>query len=194
MLKLGLTGSIGMGKSTTANLFRDEGVTVYDADATVNELYKGEAAILIEEAFPGTTVNGEVDREKLGQHVVGKPEQMKKLEQLVHPLVHAREHAFIEEHRNAGTPIVLLDIPLLFEVGGFDRVDKIIVVSASAEEQRRRVLARPGMTEEKFKAILGKQIPDEEKRKRADFIIDTNNGVDSARDQVREILEGLKGS
>ena len=194
MLKLGLTGSIGMGKSTTANLFRDEGVPVYDADATVHELYKGEAATLIEEAFPGTTVNGEVDRGKLGQQVVGKPEQMKKLEQLVHPLVHARERAFIEEHRNAGTPIVLLDIPLLFEVGGFDRVDKIIVVSASAEEQRRRVLARPGMTEEKFKAILGKQIPDEEKRKRADFIIDTNNGVDSARDQVREILEGLKGS
>ncbi|MEO0908796.1 MAG: dephospho-CoA kinase [Pseudomonadota bacterium] len=194
MLKLGLTGSIGMGKSTTADLFRDEGVPVYDADATVHELYRGEAVTLIEEAFPGTTLNGEVDREKLSQYVVGKPKQMKKLEQIVHPLVHAKERAFIEEHRKLGTPVVLLDIPLLFEVGGFDRVDKIIVVSASAEEQRRRVLARPGMTVEKFEAILGKQIPDEDKRKRADFIIDTNHGVDSAREQIREILASLKKS
>ena len=194
MLKLGLTGSIGMGKSTTANLFRDEGIPVYDADATVHSLYEGEAVPIIEKAFPGTAVDGRVDREKLGKYVLGSPSEMKRLESIIHPLVHAREQAFLKTQTEAGAEFVLLDIPLLFETGGEKRVDKIIVVSASAEEQRKRVLSREGMTEEKFQAILKRQIPDAEKRKRADFIIDTNHGVEHAARQVREIIVELRAA
>jgi len=188
MIKAGLTGSIGMGKSTTAEMFCEAGIPVYDADATVHELYEGEAASIIEDAFPGTTLNGKVDRSLLGKQVIGKPDAMKKLEQLVHPLVHAKEQEFLKRSETNGANLVLLDIPLLFETGGEGRVDMIIVVSASAEEQRRRVLAREGMTEEKFSAILARQIPDAEKRERADFVIDTGQGLDHARAQVKSVI------
>lgn len=192
MIKAGLTGSIGMGKSTTAQMFRDEGIAVYDADATVHALYEGEAVPIIENEFPGSTVDGRVNRDLLGKQVIGNPEAMKRLEALVHPLVHAKEQAFLSSAQLRGDPIVLLDIPLLFETGGEHRVDTIIVVSADASEQRRRVLARDGMTEEKFKNILARQLPDSEKRKRADYIIDTGQGLDHARDRVREIITNLQ--
>ncbi len=191
MIKAGLTGSIGMGKSTTAEMFRDAGIPVYDADATVHALYEGEATPLIEEAFPGTTHNGKVDRALLSKHVVGNADAMKKLEMIVHPLVHAKEQEFLKSAQSNGAPIVVLDIPLLFETGGRSRVDIVIVVSANAEEQRRRVLAREGMTEEKFEAILARQVPDREKREKADFIIDTDQGFDHARDQVTKIIAEL---
>ena len=191
MIKAGLTGSIGMGKSTTANMFREAGVPVYDADATVHALYEGEATPLIEKAFPGTTKNDKVDRAILGSKVLGNPEAMKKLEAIVHPLVHEKEQDFLKEAKKAGSNLVILDIPLLFETGGKNRVDVIIVVSASEEEQRRRVLAREGMTEEKFEAILARQVPDAEKRKQADFVIDTGKGMQAANDQVKSIIEAL---
>ncbi len=191
MIKAGLTGSIGMGKSTTAEMFRDAGIPVYDADATVHALYEGEATPLIEEAFPGTTHNGKVDRALLSKHVVGNADAMKKLETIVHPLVHAKEQEFLRTSQSNGAPIVVLDIPLLFETGGRNRVDIVIVVSANAEEQKRRVLARKGMTEEKFEAILARQVPDREKREKADFIIDTDQGFDHARDQVTKIIAEL---
>jgi len=192
MIRLGLTGSIGMGKSTTALMFRNRGIPVYDADATVHRLYENEAAQLIENLFPGTAVNGQVDREKLGEYVVGNDENMKKLAALVHPMVHAVEKKFLTAAENAGSDIVLLDIPLLFETGGKDRVDKIIVVSASAEIQRERVLARENMTIEKFEAILSKQLPDVQKRKHADYIIDTGKGFEFAEAQVDKILNELR--
>lgn len=191
MIKAGLTGSIGMGKSTTANMFREAGVPVYDADATVHALYEGEATALIEKAFPGTTKNDKVDRAILASTVLGNPEAMKKLEAIVHPLVHEKEQDFLKEAKKAGSNLVILDIPLLFETGGKNRVDVIIVVSASEEEQRRRVLAREGMTEEKFEAILARQVPDAEKRKQADFVIDTGKGMQAANDQVKSIIEAL---
>ncbi|TWG88983.1 dephospho-CoA kinase [Mesorhizobium sp. J18] len=191
MIILGLTGSIGMGKSTTAGMFMEEGVPVHDSDATVHRLYSGAAAPLIEQAFPGTTVDGTVDRTKLSNAVLGKPEALKKLEAIIHPLVRAEADRFLAEHRNNGTPLVVLDIPLLFETGGTGRVDKIVVVTASPEVQHKRVLARPGMTEEKFEAILAKQVPDDEKRRRADFIIDTGEGMESARAAVRAIIAEL---
>ena len=191
MIKAGLTGSIGMGKSTTANMFREAGVPVYDADATVHALYEGEATPLIEKAFPGTTKNDKVDRAILGSKVLRNPEAMKKLEAIVHPLVHEKEQDFLKEAKKAGSNLVILDIPLLFETGGKNRVDVIIVVSASEEEQRRRVLAREGMTEEKFEAILARQVPDAEKRKQADFVIDTGKGMQAANDRVKSIIEAL---
>lgn len=192
MIKLGLTGSIGMGKSTTANMFRKKGIPVYDADATVHRLYENEAVPLIEELFPGTAVDGRIDREKLGEYVVGNDENMKKLAALVHPMVHAEEKKFIDAAENESSDIVLLDIPLLFETGGKDRVDKIIVVSTSAEIQRERVLARENMTVEKFEAILSKQLPDAEKRKHADYIIDTGKGLEFAEAQVDKIIAELR--
>lgn len=192
MIKAGLTGSIGMGKSTTANMFRDAGVPVYDADATVHALYEGEATPLIETAFPGTTKDGKVDRSILGTKVIGNAEAMKQLEAIVHPLVHEKEQSFVQEAKNAGSKLVILDIPLLFETGGKGRVDIIIVVSASQEEQRRRVLARDGMTEEKFEAILARQVPDAEKRKQADYVIDTSKGLKAANDQVQLIIKELR--
>lgn len=191
MIRVGLTGSIGMGKSTTAQMFRDEGIAVYDADATVHQLYEGEATPLIEAAFPNTTKDGKVDRAKLSEYVIGKPENMKKLESIIHPLVHEKEQAFLKKAETRGDKLVVLDIPLLFETGGKKRVDKIIVVTAPASVQRERVLARDGMTEEKFEAILARQVPDSEKREKADFVIDTSLGLEGARERVREIIASL---
>ena len=189
MFVLGLTGSIGMGKSTTAQLFADEGVPVHDADAAVHRLYEGEAVPLIEAAFPGTTQSGKVDRQKLAKTVVDNPEALKRLEAIVHPLVAKARDQFLRTTKDAVSAVVVLDIPLLYETGGEALVDAVVVVSASAATQRQRVLARPGMTVEKFETLLAKQMPDAEKRKRADFILDTGHGIESARDQVREILK-----
>lgn len=192
MIVLGLTGSIGMGKSTTAKMFSEEGVPVHDADSAVHRLYAGEAAPLVEALFPGTVRRGIVDREKLAEAVVGDPQAIKKLEAVIHPLVRADSERFLDENRKLGTPVVVLDIPLLFEKGGRERVDKVVVVTAPAEIQRERVLARPGMTEKKLEGILALQMPDAEKRKRADFIIDTGHGLEPARQAVRHILRQLR--
>jgi len=188
MFVLGLTGSLGMGKSTTAAMFAEEGVPVHDADAAVHRLYEGETVPLIEAAFPGTTHDGKVDRAKLGQCVLGDAAAMRKLEQIVHPLVRKAEERFLAEAERKGAPVAVLDIPLLFETGARVRCDAVAVVSAPAELQRARAFERPGMSEQKFQAILAKQMPDAEKRARADFVVDTGQGFDHARDQVREIL------
>ncbi len=194
MLILGLTGSIGMGKSTTSKMFQDEGVPVYDSDAAVHALYAtgGAAVEPVETAFPGVVVNGAIDRAKLSARVVGDPEALAKLETIVHPLVGAHRIGFFEEAQAGGHEIVVLDIPLLFETGGEKKVDKVVVVSAPADVQRERVLARPEMTPEKFEAILARQTPDAEKRARADFVIDTGQGLDHARQQVRDLLTLLR--
>ena len=191
MLILGLTGSIGMGKSTTAKLFAEAGVPVYDADAAVHKIYEGEAAPAIEAAFPGTTVDGKVDRARLSAQVVHNPDAMKQLEQIVHPMLGASRKKFFEEAEAAGAPVVVVDIPLLFETGGEKAFDKIIVVSAPAEIQRERVLSRPGMTAKKFDAILSRQMRDEEKRKRADFVVDTGGDLSTTERQVGDILSCL---
>lgn len=188
MLVLGLTGSIGMGKSTTAKFFAEAGVPVLDADATVHRFYEGEAVPLIEAAFPGTTHAGKVDRTKLGKAVIGNVEALKRLEQIVHPLYRKAEGHFLDQAEAAGTPIVVLDVPLLFETGGNARVDAVVVATAPAEMQQARLLERDGMTLEKLLALLEKQMPDAQKRERADFLVDTSKGFDSARDQVRAIL------
>lgn len=194
MIVLGLTGSIGMGKSTTAEMFEAEGVPVYSADAAVHRLYSGRAAPLIEEAFAGTVVDGTVDRTRLGEAVVGDRAAMARLEAIVHPLVREEEAAFLDRARGAGQAIAVLDIPLLFETGGDKRCDKVVVVTAPADVQRERVLARPGMSAQKFEGILAAQMPDAEKRDRADFLIDTSLGMDAARLQVREIIARLAGT
>ena len=194
MMVLGLTGSIGMGKSTTSAFFREAGIPVHDADATVHALYAGKAAPLIEKAFPGVTADGVVDRVKLGAAVLGKPDAMKMLEAIVHPLVGEAERVFREACRVAGHPLVVLDIPLLLETGGEHRVDAVAVVSAGDKLQRKRVLARPGMTEEKFAAILARQMPDAEKRRRAHIVIDTGRDFASARRQVEAIVRAFAGS
>ncbi|MFP1630571.1 dephospho-CoA kinase [Zhengella sp. ZM62] len=188
---VGLTGSIGMGKSTTAAMFAEAGIPVHDADAAVHRLYAGRAAPLVEAAFPGTVVDGVVDRDRLGKAVIGNGEAMKKLETIVHPLVREEERAFLDKAREAGAPFAVLDIPLLFETGGQDRVDAVVVVSADAAVQRERVLERPGMSEAKFEAILARQVPDDEKRARADFVIDTGHGLDAARAQVADVIAAL---
>ncbi|RWF43228.1 MULTISPECIES: dephospho-CoA kinase [unclassified Mesorhizobium] len=193
MIVLGLTGSIGMGKSTTARMFAEAGVPVHDSDETVHRLYAGKAAPLVEAAFPGTTADGSVDRAKLGARVLGDAAALKKLETIIHPLVRADADAFLAKHRNAGESIAVLDIPLLFETGGRGRVDKVVVVTAPAEVQRQRVLARPGMSEEKLASILAKQVPDAEKRRLADFVIDTGKGLDAARAAVAAIIAELRG-
>ncbi|MER9936997.1 MULTISPECIES: dephospho-CoA kinase [unclassified Mesorhizobium] len=193
MIVLGLTGSIGMGKSTTARMFADAGVPVHDSDETVHRLYAGKAAPLVEAAFPGTTSAGVVDRAKLGARVLGDAAALKRLEAIIHPLVRADADAFLARHRGSGAPIAVLDIPLLFETGGRNRVDKVVVVTAPAETQRARVLARPGMTEEKLASILAKQVPDAEKRRQADFIVDTGQGLDAARAAVNAIIRQLIG-
>ena len=193
MIILGLTGSIGMGKSTTAKMFADAGVPVSDADRMVHALYAGAAVPHIEKAFPGTVSDGVVDRDKLAATVLGDPARLRELEAIVHPLVRAETDAFVERHRQAGAPLIVLDIPLLFEIGGMGRVDRILVVTAPADVQRERVLSRPGMTEEKFDAILAKQVPDAEKRRRADFVIDTSRGMDAAREDVLRIVAELTG-
>lgn len=191
MIVLGLTGSIGMGKSTTARMFMEEGVPVHDSDAAVHRLYAGAAAPAVEALFPGTVVGGAVDRSRLAEAVMGRPQALKKLEALIHPMVRHEADRFVEEERRKGTPLVVLDIPLLFETGGTDRVDRILVVTAPPEVQRQRVLSRPGMTEEKLAAILARQVPDEEKRRRADFLIDTSLGMEAARKAVRDIIAQL---
>jgi dephospho-CoA kinase len=188
MVVIGLTGSIGMGKSTTAQLFAEAGVPVHDADSTVHRLYAEEAAGAIEAEFPGTTGTAGVDREKLARRVVGNADAMRRLEAIVHPLVRREEARFLEAGEKAGAAVAVLDIPLLFETGGDRRVDAVVVVSAPPDMQRARAFERPGMTEEKFAALLAKQMPDAEKRRRADFIVDTSAGIDSARAQVRAIL------
>jgi dephospho-CoA kinase len=191
MLVLGLTGSVGMGKSTTAGFFVEAGVPVHDADAAVHRLYAGEAAPLIEAAFPGTTAGGNVDRILLAKRVLGDPAALKRLEAIVHPLVQASERRFLAEAEARGDKVVVLDIPLLFETGGETRVDAVVVVSAPAEVQRARVLERPGMTAEKFEAILAQQMPDAEKRRRADFVVDTSQAFDVTRTQVRAVLAAV---
>jgi dephospho-CoA kinase len=193
MIVVGLTGSIGMGKSTTAKMFQAAGVPVHDSDEAVHRLYASAAAPLVEAAFPGTTVNGIVDRTRLASTVLGNPIALQKLEDIVHPLVRADADRFLARQKAAGAPLVVLDIPLLFETGGRDRVDRIVVVTAPPEVQRERVLSRPGMTAEKFEAILAAQVPDPEKRRRADFIIDTGAGMDEARRAVAVIIATLTG-
>jgi dephospho-CoA kinase len=188
MVVIGLTGSLGMGKTTTLRFFAEAGVPVYDADETVHRLYGGEAAASIEAAFPGTTGEQGVDRAKLAQAVLGDAAALARLEAIVHPLVRREEVRFLEAAQKAGAPVAVLDIPLLFETGGDRRVDAVVVVSAPAEVQRARAFERPGMTEEKFRALLAKQIPDQEKRRRADFVVDTSQGYDYARAQVHAIL------
>ena len=188
MLILGLTGSIGMGKSVTAKLFAEAGVPVHDADAAVHRLYAGEAAPLIEAAFPATTRNGAVDREKLSHAVMGDASAFSRLEAIVHPLVRKAGQAFLENARAQGARVVVLDIPLLFETRAENRVHAVVVVSAPGQIQRQRVLARPGMTAERFEALLARQLPDVEKRRRAHFIVDSSRGFDSARTQIRGIL------
>ena len=188
MLILGLTGSIGMGKSATAQLFIEAGAPVYEADAAVHRIYAGESAAAVEAAFPGVTVDGKVDRERLAQRVLNDPAAMAQLEALVHPLVRELQREFLIEARNQGARLAVLDIPLLLETRGEARVDAVVVVSAPYAVQRQRVLARPNMTEEKFAAILAKQMPDAEKRKRAHFLVDSSHGFDSARTQIRGIL------
>ena len=193
MIILGLTGSIGMGKSTTAKMFADFGVPVHDADVTVHELYRGEAVTPIAEAFPEAVKDGVVDRTRLAQSVLGNGEAIRKLEAIVHPLVRKAEAEFVRLHEQRGAALIVLDIPLLFEAGGADRVDRIAVVAASPEVQRERVLKRPGMTEQKFEAILTRQMPDAEKRARADFVIDTGMGMEHAREAVAAIIGELTG-
>jgi dephospho-CoA kinase len=188
MRVLGLTGSIGMGKSTTAKLFAEAGVPVYDADAAVHELYEGAAAPAIEAAFPGTTVGGKVDRAKLSARVVHDPAAMRRLEEIVHPMLGASRQKFFDDAEAAGVPVAVVDVPLLFETGGEKRVDAVVVVTTSPELQRERVLARGTMEEEKFNSILTRQLPDAEKRKRADFVVDTSHGLDPVRARIRDIL------
>jgi dephospho-CoA kinase len=191
MFILGLTGSLGMGKSTTARFFAEAGVPVHDADAVVHRLYEGEAAAAIEVAFPGATTSGKVDRNKLAARVLGDAAALKRLEAIVHPLVQRAEERLLAEAEARGERIAVLDIPLLFETGGDRRVDAVVVVSAPPEVQRARVLERPGMTMEKLEAILAKQMPDAEKRARADFVVDTAQGYEAARAQVRAILDAV---
>ena len=188
MLILGLTGSIGMGKSTTAKLFAEAGVPVYDADAAVHQLYEGEAAPAIEAAFPGTVADGKVDRAKLSARVVHDPAAMRQLEQIVHPMLGASRQKFFDDAEAAGAPVAVVDVPLLFETGGEKRVDAVVVVTTSPELQRERVLARGTMDEEKLNSILARQMPDAEKRKRADFVVDTSHGLDPVRASIRDIL------
>lgn len=194
MIILGLTGSIGMGKSTTAKLFEAEGVPVADSDAIVHRLYAGRAVPLIEKAFPAVVVDGVVNRQNLSQHVIGQPDALKKLENIIHPLVRKEQDLFLQQAKASGAKFVLLDIPLLFETAGHHtghRFDKIITVTAPPHVQRDRVLARPGMSLEKFEAIIARQMPDAEKRRRSDFVIDTSKGLEAARDHVKAILAQL---
>ena len=191
MLVVGLTGSIGMGKSTTADMFRAEGVPVHDSDATVHELYRGEAVPLIEAAFPSVVVDGRVDRQLLAPLVLGDTEKMRLLESIVHPLVWNREAAFLEHQAQHGARVAIIDIPILFEARDVDSFDVIVVVTASPDIQRARVLSRPGMTAEKFELILAKQLPDVEKRRRAHFLIETDYGLGQARQQVWAIIRSL---
>jgi dephospho-CoA kinase len=186
-----LTGSLGMGKSTAAKFFAEAGVPVHDSDAVVHALYENEAVAAIEAAFPDTTSNGKVDRNKLAAKVIDDKAALKGLEAIVHPLVAKAREKFLADAQARGAPVVVLDIPLLFEIGGNSSCDAVVVVSAPAEIQRVRAFARPGMTEDKFAALLAKQVPDAEKRARADFIVDSSQGLDHARAQVHDILKAI---
>ena len=190
---LGLTGSIGMGKSATASMFRACGVPVHDADAAVHALYRGDAVAPVEAAFPGVARDGVIDRPALATRVLSDPGALARLEAIVHPLVRSEEARFLERARAGGARVCVLDIPLLFETGGDRRVHAAVVVSAPAAVQRGRVLDRPGMTEDKLAAILAKQMPDAQKRRRAHFIIDTGRGFEAARHQVAGVLRALSG-
>jgi dephospho-CoA kinase len=186
-----LTGSLGMGKSRTAAFFAEQGVPVHDSDAVVHALYEGEAAPLIERAFPGSTSGGKVDRQKLAGMVLGDNAALARLEAIVHPLVVAERDKFLAQAHAGGAPVAVIDVPLLFETGGERGCDAVVVVSATPEMQKRRAFERPGMTEEKFAALLAKQMPDPEKRRRADFIVDSSQSFDHARAQVRDILRAV---
>jgi dephospho-CoA kinase len=192
MIVIGLTGSIGMGKTTTAGLFADEGIAIHDADSVVHDLYRREAVEPIASAFPGVIVKGEVDRRKLSENLAKNPANFQKLEKIVHPLVRQREEQFLEQQKKLGAEIAVLDVPLLFETGADRRVDIKVVASCDQDLQRRRVLARSGMTEEKFDLILSRQLPDGEKRARADFVVDTGVSIEDARRQVQAILATLR--
>jgi len=191
MFILGLTGSIGMGKSTTAGFFREAGVPVHDSDAVVHRLYESEAVGPVEAAFPGVTVDGRIDRAKLAEKLVGNPDAIRSLEAIVHPLVRAVSEGFIKEQAARGARVIVLDIPLLFETGRDNKVDAVVVVSAPADVQRARVLKRPGMTAEKLDALLARQMSDAEKRARAHFVVDSSRSFDSARAQVHGILRAV---
>ena len=192
MLKIGLTGSIGMGKSTAGKLFAEAGIPLNDSDAVVHDLYAGEAAPLVDAAFPGTMKDGAVDRHELGRQLALDPGGFKRLEAIVHPLVRKREMEFLKRQRRAGAGMVVLDIPLLFETNAWERVDVVVVVSAGPQIQRDRVLAREGMTEEKFEMILSRQTPDTEKRRRADYLIDSSRSIAETKERVLEIIADLK--
>jgi len=191
MFILGLTGSLGMGKTTTAGFFAEAGVPVHDADAVVHRLYEGEAVAAIEAAFPGTTAAGKVDRVKLAARVLDHPAALQRLEAIVHPLVREAEARFLAEARARGAEVVVLDIPLLLETASDQRVDAVVVVTAPRETQRQRVLERPGMTQDKLDALLARQMADSDKRRHADFVVDTSRGFEAARAQVREILRAV---
>lgn len=193
MLLIGLTGSIGMGKSTAANRFRSNGIAVIDADAEVHKLYRGAAVAPIEAAFPGTTSPEGVDRQKLAAVLLADPSGFKRLEAIVHPLVHAAEKALLNAEAERGAAMAVLEIPLLFETGGEKRVDVTVVVSAPADLQRQRVLERPGMTPEKLEQILSRQLPDEEKRRRADFVVDTSKTIPETQAQIDSVIATLRG-
>lgn len=192
MLRIGLTGSIGTGKSTTAKMFAERGIPIFNADAAVHGLYQGAAAPLIEKAFPGTTKNGVVDRNALSERILDDANALKVLEAIVHPLVREAQDSFANESKIAGDDMAVYEIPLLFETGSPERFDAIVVTTVDPDIQKGRVLERPGMTGEKLKAILKRQLPDHEKRKRADFIVDTSEGFERAREQVDTIIAELK--
>ena len=192
MIILGLTGSIGMGKTTTAGFFEEAGVPVYNADRAVHELYESKPVIEnLSRIFPDCLTDGRIDRSKLSKTIVKDPSKLVLLERFIHPLVRKKEKDFVKMHRDRGDPLVVLDIPLLFETGPKGRVDKIAVVSAPTEIQRQRVLARSGWDDEKLNRILSRQISDEEKRRRADFVIDTGKSLDDAREQVKHLISRL---
>jgi dephospho-CoA kinase len=194
MFILGLTGSIGMGKSTTASFFAEAGVPVHDSDAAVHRLYQGDAVAPVEAAFPGVAVDGQIDRAKLAEQLIGKPDAIKRLEAIVHPLVRAATQRFVQAQAAKGARVILLDIPLLLETWAEKNVDAVVVVSSPPAVQHARVLARPGMTAEKLAALLARQMPDAEKRARAHFVVDTSRSFDSARAQVHGILRAIASS
>ena len=194
MILIGLTGSVGMGKSTTAAMFFAHGIPVFDSDAAVHRLYRGEAMPAVEAAFPGVTRGGAVDRDALGRHVIGDPAAMKRLETIVHPLVRTERDRFVAEAREVGARLAVLDVPLLFETGGEANVDVVVLVSAPKAVQKARVLARPGMTEARFEGILARQMPDAEKRRRARFVIETGDGLEAAGRQVEAVIAALSGT
>jgi dephospho-CoA kinase len=193
MLIVGLTGSIGMGKSTAAARFLERGIAVFDADAEAHRLYAGPIAADIEQAFPGATTDGKVDRAKLSALLLGKPEKFKELEEIVHPKIRAGERRFIQAEHAKGAPIAVLEVPLLFEAGGYRAVDVIVVVSADAEIQRSRVLSRPGMSETKFATIRSRQLSEAEKKARADFVVETGGTVENCHSQIDAVIAKLKG-